>query len=84
MSEPSAPPAILEILRSIISDYVGIPAEEIHPDSTLLEDLSADSIDRAEIALAIEEEWNLEIPEEQLEQLLSVQDFVTLIANAVA
>lgn len=75
---------VLNRLKLILADVSGMPAEEIYLDSNLREDLELDSIDQAELALFIEDEWNLEITEEQCDQILNVQDLLTLIEKVVA
>lgn len=54
-----------ERLRAITAQVLGLTVEEIVDDSTLEQDMAADSLDRVELAIAIEEEWNLELPDDE-------------------
>ena len=65
-------------LRSMLADQFGIEAEEITMETTL-KDLGADSMDILELVMAIEQEWDLEIPDEAAEEIKSVGDAVRYI-----
>ena len=56
-------------IRAIVVEYLGVNPEEIKPESRFLEDLTADSLDAVELAIAIEEEFDMEIPEEEAEKI---------------
>lgn len=65
-------------LRSMLADQLGIVEDEVTMDSTL-EGLGADSLDIVELVMAIEQEWNIEVPDEAAEEIKSVGDAVAYI-----
>jgi len=73
--------AIEERVRSIISDQLGVAEEEIKPDSKFIEDLGADSLDIVELIMAMEEEFDLEIPDEEAEKIRNVKDVVSYLES---
>jgi len=72
-----------EKLQVIIIDKLGISKEEISPDKTFT-DLSADSLDKVELMMEIEREFNLSIPDEEMEKISTVQDAITLIETKLS
>ena len=66
-------------VRSIIADQLGLTEEEIKPDSKFIEDLGADSLDIVELIMAMEEEFQTEIPDEEAEKITTVQQAVDYI-----
>ena len=70
-------------LQKILSDNLGIEPDEIRPEARFVEDLGADSLDVLELVMAIEEEFDIEIPEESLDGITTVQDAVDLIKKAL-
>ncbi len=66
-------------VRSIIADQLGITEEEIKPESKFIEDLGADSLDIVELVMAMEEEFEVEIPDEEAENIKTVSDAVNYI-----
>lgn len=73
--------AIEERVRSIISDQLGVSEEEIKPDSKFIEDLGADSLDIVELIMAMEEEFETEIPDEEAEKIRNVNDVISYLKN---
>ena len=73
----------LEKLQKIIAEVMNVDADEITVDTTFVDDLGADSLDVYQIIMGIEEEFDLEIPNEQAEKIVSVGDAVEAIKNAV-
>lgn len=65
-------------LRAMLADQLGVENSEVKMDSTL-EDLGADSLDIVEMVMAIEQEWDMEIPDEAAEQIKTVGDAVNYI-----
>ena len=61
-----------EKLQEIIADVMNVPKEEITPDTTFVDDLGADSLDIFQIIMGIEEEFDIEIPDEDAEKLTTV------------
>lgn len=72
-----------EKLQSIIGEVLNIEPEEITLDSTFVDDLGADSLDLFQIIMGIEEEFDIEIPSEVAEKIVSVGDAVEQIKNAL-
>ena len=72
-----------EKLQEIISEVLNVEADEITMDSTFVDDLGADSLDVFQIIMGIEEEFDIEIPNEAAEKIVTVKDAVEQIKNAV-
>ena len=66
--------AVEDRIREIIVEQLGVSPEEVVPEASFIDDLGADSLDIVELVMAIEEEFNLEIPDEDAERIQSVQD----------
>lgn len=65
---------MLEKVKELIADQLNIEAENIMPESRFKEDLEADSLDLFELVMALEEQYGVEIPSEDLEKIATVQD----------
>ena len=72
-----------EKLKEIIVEVLGCKEEEITMDTTFVDDLGADSLDVIQIIMGIEEEFDIEIPTEEAEKIVSVGDAVEQIKNAL-
>ncbi len=72
-----------EKIRSIISEVLNIDESEITLESTFVEDLGADSLDVFQIIMGIEEEFDIEIPNEAAEKIVTVNDAVEQIKNFI-
>ncbi len=68
-------------VRSIIADQLGITEEEIKPESKFIEDLGADSLDIVELIMAMEEEFQTEIPDEEAEKIRTVGDVMEYVKS---
>ena len=66
--------SIEERLKKIIADQLGAEESEITPSTDLIEDLRADSLDLVELQMAVEEQFDIEIPDDDIEQLLKFRD----------
>ena len=71
--------AIEARVRAIIADQLGVSEEEIKPESRFIEDLGADSLDIVELVMAMEEEFETDIPDEDAEKIQTVQDTIEYI-----
>lgn len=68
-----------EKVRNIIVEQLGLTAEQVTLDASFIEDLGADSLDTVELVMAFEEEFGVEVPDEDAEKLLKVGDVVHYI-----
>lgn len=66
-------------VKTIIADQLGITEEEIKPESKFIEDLGADSLDIVELIMAMEEEFQTEIPDEEAEKIRTVGDAIEYV-----
>ena len=73
----------LEKLQKIIAEVLNVDTEEVTPDTTFVDDLGADSLDIFQIVMVIEEEFDIEIPTEEVEQIVSVGDAVEQIKRLI-
>jgi len=73
--------AIFEKVKGILSDQLGLDESEIEMDSELIDDLGADSLDLVEMIMTLEEEFDVEIPDEDAEGIITVSNAVTYIAG---
>jgi acyl carrier protein len=72
--------SIEEQVKSIVAEQLGVKEEEVTNDASFVDDLGADSLDTVELVMALEEEFETEIPDEEAEKITTVQqaiDFVT-------
>ena len=72
-----------EKLQEIIADVLNVQKDEIKPDTTFVDDLGADSLDIFQIIMGIEEEFDIEIDNEEAEKIVTVQDAVDQFKKAV-
>jgi acyl carrier protein len=70
-----------EKVKSIIVGQLGVPAEEVTESASFIEDLGADSLDIVELVMALEEEYDIEISDDDAEKILTVGDAVTYITE---
>lgn len=73
-----------EKLQQIIAEVLNVDVDEITPETTFVDDLGADSLDVFQIIMGIEEEFDIEIPTEEAEKIVSVSDAVEQIKNAIS
>ena len=66
-------------VRSIIADQLGLSEDQIKTDSKFIEDLGADSLDLVELVMAMEEEFQTEIPDEEVEKIRTVKNAVDYV-----
>ncbi len=72
---------IEERVKEIIADQLGVSPDQIKPESKFVDDLGADSLDVVELIMAFEEEFGVEIPDEDAEKIATVQDVLDYIAQ---
>ena len=73
---------ILAGLSEIIDEIAGVPADEVTPDKTFVDDLDIDSLSMVEIAVAAQDKFGVEIPDDQLKDLKTVQDVINYVERA--
>lgn len=73
----------LEKLQQIIAEVLNVDASEIMPGTTFTDDLGADSLDLYQIILGVEDAFDIEIPQEEAEKIVTVGDAVELIQRVV-
>ncbi len=76
--------SVAEKVKSIIVEQLGVDAEEVTPAASFTDDLGADSLDIVELVMAFEEEFGIEIPDEDAENITTVQDAVNYIDQHVS
>jgi len=69
-------------VRDIIVEQLGVTAEQVTPEAKFIDDLGADSLDTVELVMAFEEEFGIEVPDEEAEKLQSVADVIKYIDDA--
>lgn len=74
--------SIEEKVKAIIVEQLGVKAEQVVPDAKFIEDLGADSLDTVELVMALEEEFGMEIPDEEAEKLQCVGDVIKYIEDS--
>ncbi|WP_035603165.1 acyl carrier protein [Haloferula sp. BvORR071] len=74
--------SIEDRVRDIIVDQLGVNADQVTLEAKFIEDLGADSLDTVELVMAFEEEFEIEVPDEEAEKLQSVGDVVTYIEKS--
>lgn len=73
--------SVFEKLQKIISEQLEIDEDDITPDSDIIDDLGADSLDIVDLVMSIEDEFQVEIPDEAIEQIATVEDAVKYIED---
>jgi len=72
---------IYDRLKTIVTEQLGVDEEEITPQASFVDDLNADSLDLVELIMSLEEEFGLEISDEDAEKIVTVQDAATYIED---
>ena len=73
---------ILAGLGEIVDEIAGVPADEVTPEKTFIDDLDIDSLAMVEIAVAAQDKFGVEIPDDQLKDLKTVQDVIDYVGRA--
>ena len=74
---------VLEKIKKIFADGLNMREDEIQPQSNLYEDLDADSLDVIEIILALEAEFDVDIPDEDMAQITTIQELASYIEEKI-
>lgn len=70
---------MLEKIQELVADGLGVEAEKVVSSASFKDDLGADSLDLFELVMALEDEFGVEIPSEELEKMSTVQDIITYV-----
>ena len=73
---------LLQRVRGLVCDQLGVDPAEMRSEASILDDLGADSLDVVELVMAFEEEFGIEIPDEDAEKIAKVEDAVKYIEGA--
>ena len=76
--------AVTDRVRAIIAEQLGVKLEEVTDAASFIEDLGADSLDTVELVMALEEEFGIEIPDEDAEKMAAVGDAIKYIEAKIA
>lgn len=71
-------------VKDIIAKQLGVDGEKVTPEASFIDDLGADSLDTVELVMAFEEAFNIEIPDDDAEKILKVQDAIKYIEDKSA
>lgn len=69
-------------VKSIITDKLGVEESQVTPEASFTNDLGADSLDTVELIMELEKEFDLQIPDEEAEKIVTVGDAIAFIENA--
>jgi len=75
---------IEETVKKIVAEQLGVDMEKVVPAASFIDDLGADSLDTVELVMALEEEFDQEIPDEDAEKIRTVQDAINYIQERMA
>ena len=75
---------VADRVKKIIVDQLGVEEETVTPEASFVDDLGADSLDTVELVMALEEEFGIEIPDEDAEKMSSVGDAIKYIESKTA
>ena len=70
-------------VKEIIVEQLGVSAEQVKPEGRFIDDLGADSLDTVELIMALEEEFNVEIPDDDAEKMVTVGDAMNYLKEHV-
>ena len=71
----------LEKIKSIVADQLGVDEDQVTEDASFIDDLGADSLDTVELIMAFEEEFDVEIPDEDAQKIKTVKDVIEYIES---
>lgn len=71
-------------VRGIVAEQLGVELSEVRPDASILDDLGADSLDVVEMVMSLEESFDIEVPDEDIEGLRTVADVERYVTRAIA
>jgi acyl carrier protein len=71
--------AVVQRVSSIVGEQLGVEEADLVPEASLLDDLGADSLDVVELVMALEEEFGIEVPDDDVENIRTIQDIVRYV-----
>lgn len=71
--------AVEDKIKGLVAEQLGVSVDEVTPEASFTDDLGADSLDIVELVMAIEEEYGIEIPDDDAEKIQTIQDAITYI-----
>ncbi len=71
-------------IRTIVAEQLGVDVGELAPDASILDDLGADSLDVVEMVMSLEEEFDIEVPDEDVEEMRTISDVERYVVRVVA
>jgi len=71
--------SIQERVTDIVVEQLGLERDKVHPESKFVDDLGADSLDTVELVMALEEEFEIEIPDEEAEKITTLREAITYV-----
>ena len=74
-------PSVEARVKQIVSEQLGVSEDEVTPEASFIEDLGADSLDIVELVMALEEEYEMEISDEDAEKIRTVRDVINYIES---
>ena len=74
---------VLDVIKGMIIDQLGVSEDELQLETNLMKDLEADSLDAVEIIMAIEDEYDIEIPDEDAERFQTIGDIVSYVEKTI-
>ena len=75
--------ALEDKVKQIIVEQLGVDESEVTPEASFIDDLGADSLDTVELVMAFEEEFDIEIPDEDAEKMATVGDAIEYLKNKI-
>ena len=73
--------SIEDRVKDLIVDQLGVSMDQVTPEASFIDDLGADSLDTVELIMALEEEFEIEIPDEDAEKIITVADAVSYLED---
>jgi acyl carrier protein len=73
--------SIAERIKQIVAEQLGVDEDQVTPEASFMDDLGADSLDTVELVMALEEEFDIEISDEDAEKIQTVQDAIDYISE---
>ncbi len=74
--------SIEERVKKIVAEQLSVGEDQVTPEASFVDDLGADSLDTVELVMALEEEFEIDIPDEEAEKIVSVKDAISYIQSA--